>query len=108
MAYTYERLSKMNVAELRVIAERLQHEAVKGHSTMHKEKLIPALCTALGIDAHVHHHVVGAFDKGATKKEIRRLKTERDTALAAHDIARLREIRRSIHALKQDLRHHIV
>jgi len=35
MTYTYEQLSRMNVADLRVIADGIEHEAVKGHLTMH-------------------------------------------------------------------------
>ncbi len=108
MAYTYEELSKMSVADLRKIADGIQHDAVKGHSTMHKEKLIPALCTALGIEAHVHHHIVGSFDKNKVKLEIRQLKAKRDAALAAHNHDQLREIRGQIHRLKRDLRKHIV
>ncbi len=63
MAYTYEQLSKMNVADLRKIADGIEHEATKGHSTMHKEKLLPALCIALGIEAHAHHEVIGSTRK---------------------------------------------
>ena len=108
MAYTYEQLSDMTVAELRKIADGIEHEAVKGHSTMHKEKLIPALCEALGIEAHAHHRVVGNFDKGKVKQQIRRLKVERETALKSHDRTKLREVRQQIHKLKRELRKHIV
>ncbi len=108
MEYTYEILSKMNVSELRKIADGLTHEAVKGHSTMHKEKLIPALCTALGIEAHTHHHVVGSIDKSKIKQEIRALKVKRDAAIEAHDSAQLASIRHSMHHLKRLLRKSIV
>ncbi len=108
MAYTYEQLSKMSVADLRKIADGIQHEATKGHSTMHKEKLLPALCIALGIESHVHHHAVGNFDKSKVKLEIRQLKAKRDAALSAHDYTQLQEIRGQIHKLKRDLRKHIV
>ncbi len=106
--YTYEQLSRMNVAELRTIADGIEHEAVKGHLTMHKDKLLPALCTALGIDAHIHHHVVGTFNKATVKKEIRALKVKRAAALESHDYVALAQIRQSIHDLKHDLRRHIV
>ena len=55
MAYTYDQLNMMTVGELRKIADGIDQEAVHGHATMHKEKLVPALCTALGIESHVHH-----------------------------------------------------
>ena len=64
MSYTYEQLNKMTVVELRKIADGIEHEATKGHSTMHKEKLLPALCIALGIEAHAHHEAKGV-EKGA-------------------------------------------
>jgi cysteinyl-tRNA synthetase len=107
MAYTYEELHKMTVAELRKIADGIDHEAVKGHSTMHKEKLVPALCTALGIESHVHHHAVGA-DKSALKAEIHSLKKKRNAAIASKDYTQLRDVRQRIHDLKVKLRREIV
>jgi hypothetical protein len=72
MAYTYEELKGKTLAELRELAQTVeQHEAVQGFSQMNKDHLLPALCKALGIDAHVHHHVVG-IDKPALKAKIRR------------------------------------
>lgn len=103
MAYTYEQLHAMTVVQLRGIAEGIEHEAVKGFSTMHKEKLLPALCHALGIEAHVHHHVVGV-NKATIKLEIRKLKTERGAALAAKNPAALKEVRTRIRELKKRLR----
>ena len=44
MAYTYEQLHVMTVAQLREIAQGIEHEAVQGFSTMHKDHLLPALC----------------------------------------------------------------
>ena len=38
MAYTYEQLSNMNVAQLREIAQGVQHDAVQGFSTMLQNK----------------------------------------------------------------------
>ena len=103
MAYTYEQLSKMTVAELRKIADGIQHEAVKGHLVMHKEQLLPALCTALGIEGHAHHQAVGV-NKSAIKAEIRKLKGERTVTIQKHDYKHLREIRRHIHDLKRKIR----
>lgn len=103
MAYTYEQLKEMTVVQLRQIAEGVQHDAVKGFSTMHKEKLLPALCTAFGIEAHVHHRVVG-INKAQIKAAIRKQQLERDTALAAKDSRRQRAARKEIHKLKRKLR----
>ena len=103
MAYTFEQLNKMAVVDLRKIADGLEHEALKGHSTMHKEKLIPALCQALGIEAHKHHQAKG-MDKAALKLEIRGLKKKRDEIVASKDYKQLSEIRQRIHDLKVKLR----
>lgn len=100
--YAYEDLKSMTVAQLRAIAKALDHEAVRGYSQLRKDQLIPALCTALGIDMHVHHEVVGV-DKKSIKKRIRALKAERDTAIEAHNRAQLKTIRRKIHRLKRQL-----
>jgi hypothetical protein len=107
MAYTYEQLKDMTVAQLRGIAEGVQHDAVKGFSTMHKERLIPALCQALGIEAHVHHEAIG-INKGQLKAQIRKLKAQRDAALAKSDSDGQRAARREIHKLKRKLRRSIV
>ena len=108
MAYTYEQLHLMNVAELRKIADGIDHEAVKGHSTMHKEKLLPALCQALGIEAHLHHHTVGNIDKSKIKGEIRALKTQRAAAIQQKNYDELESVRHRIHYLKRILRKSIV
>jgi len=103
MAYTYEQLSKMTVAELRKIADGIENENLKGHMVMHKEQLLPLLCNALGIETHAHHHVIG-IDKSAIKLEIRKLKVERSATIEKHDYKHLREIRRHIHDLKRKIR----
>jgi protein-arginine kinase activator protein McsA len=107
MAYTYEQLSKMTVVELRQIADGIDHEALRGHSTMHKEKLLPALCRALGIEAHVHHEVKG-INKAELKMKIRALKKERESAIQAKDYAKLSEIRHQIKRLKKTIRKSLV
>lgn len=107
MAYTYEQLSKMTVADLRKIADGIEHEATKGHSTMHKEKLLPALCIALGIESHAHHEAKGV-DKSKIKLEIRALKKEREEALGSHNSEKLRDVRSKLHDLKKKLRKAIV
>ncbi len=103
MAYTYDELSKKNIAELRKIAEGIDHEAVHGFLTMHKEKLVPAICHALGIEAHKHHEAKG-LNKSQVKLEIRALKKKRDAALTAKQSEEYRKILREIHHLKNRLR----
>jgi hypothetical protein len=107
MAYTYEGLKAKTIAELRDIAKTVeQHDAVQGYSQMNKEHLLPALCKALGIDTLVHHHAVG-IDKPALKAKIRALKTQRDKALAAHDHATLKNVRRQMHRVNREIRRHL-
>jgi len=103
MAYTYEQLSDMTVVQLRDIAKDVEHDAVKGFSTMHKEKLLPALCQALGIEAHKHHIAVG-INKSQVKLQIRATKKKRDEALTAKDSKAYREALSEIHHLKNRLR----
>ena len=105
MAYTYEQLSAMKVGQLREIAKGVEHEAVHGFLTMHKEKLVPALCKALGIDAHAHHAVIGV-DKATIKLHIRELKAKRDAILKEKRTKELKPILRQIHDLKKELRKH--
>ncbi|HEV8253272.1 MAG TPA: hypothetical protein VGQ78_00835 [Vicinamibacteria bacterium] len=104
MAYTYEELRHKTVDELRDIAKGIEHEAVRGHTQMNKEHLIPAICKALGIDMHAHHHAVAGFDKGKIKEKLRALKEERAKALAAHDHSQLKNVRRQMHRLKRRIR----
>lgn len=103
MEFTYDDLMTKTVAQLREIAEGIEHDAVRGYSTMHKEHLLPAICEALSIEAHVHHEVVG-IDKSAVKAQIRALKAQRDAALEAKDKLELKRTRREIHHLKRKLR----
>lgn len=107
MPYSWEELHGMTVGQLREISEGIEHDALHGYLTMHKEELIPALCEALGIEAHAHHEIVG-IDKAAIKSEIRQLKAQRDEALAAGDKVALKRARRRIHRLKGELRRHTV
>jgi len=106
MAYTYHDLKSMTVAKLRDIAKGIEHEAVQGYTQMNKDHLLPAICTALGIDTIEHHHAVG-IDKPALKAKIRALKKERDAALEAHDHATLKNVRRQLHRINRDIRRHL-
>lgn len=99
MAYTYEQLKHMTLADLREIAKGTEHDAVQGFTQMNKEHLIGALAKAMGIQ-HEHHDVVG-IDKASIKARIRQLKTQRAAALEAHDRAQLKVVRRTIHRLKR-------
>ena len=76
--------------------------AVAGYSTMHKEHIVKALCTAYGIEAHAHHEVVG-INKAKVKQRIRALKAKREAALEAGDHKQLKFVRRKIHSLKRKI-----
>lgn len=102
MVYTYDELHEKTIAELRDIAKDVDQEAVQGYTQMNKEHLLPALCQALGVEMHAHHEVVGV-DKSSIKQTIRSLKQERAQALADHDHAQLKQVRRRIHRLKRRL-----
>jgi hypothetical protein len=107
MAYTYHELKAKTIQELRDIAKGVENqEAVQGYSQLNKDHLLPALCKALGIDAHEHHHVTG-IDKPAIKKKMRELKAERDRAVDAHDSALLKSVRRQRHRLNRQIRSHV-
>ena len=107
MAYTYHELKEMTVAQMREIAKDIEHEAVKGATQMNKDHLLKALCTALGIEMHEHHEVVG-IDKSAIKTKIRALRKKRDEILASQDRSQLRGVLRQIHAFKRTIRRAMV
>jgi ribosomal protein L29 len=107
MAHTYDELKHKTVAELREIAAGLDHEAVQGYTQLNKEHLLVALCKALGIDTHAHHDVKGV-NKAELKKQLRELKKQRDEAIAAHDSARLKAIRRERHQVNHKIRRAVV
>lgn len=96
---TYEELKHKTLADLREMAKGIEHDAVQGYTQMNKEHLLGAIAKALGIQ-HEHHDVVG-IDKSSIKSRIRELKTQRETAIAAHDNAQLKVVRRTIHRLKR-------
>ena len=99
MPHTYEELKHKTLADLREIAKGIEHDAVQGYTQMNKEHLLGALSRALGIQ-HEHHDVVG-IDKQSIKARIRELKTQREAAIAAHDSAQLKVVRRTMHRLKR-------
>jgi hypothetical protein len=107
MAYTFEELRHKKVAELRQVAAELGEEVIQGALQMNKEHLLEAICKALNLEMHVHHKVVGV-DKAAIKAEIRKLKKQRDAAIAEKKKDELIKTRRKIRNLKKTLRRSIV
>jgi hypothetical protein len=103
MAHTYEELKKKTVAELRELAKGMEHEAVQGYTQMNKDHLLPALCKAMGIDAHEHHAAIAA-EKGAIKAKMREIKTACDRARDEGDHDELHRLRRQYHTLNHTLR----
>jgi len=103
VAYTFHELKEKTVADLREIAKGIEHEAVEGATQMNKDHLLKALCTALNIEMHEHHDVVG-IDKAGIKTKIRELKKKRDEILASPDRSQLHGVLRQIHALKRTIR----
>jgi len=103
MAYTFKELKEKKVAELKEIAAGIEHEAVQGYTQMNKDPLLKAICTALGIDMHVHHEIKG-LDKSGIKKQIKALKKQRDAAIEAKNYTELKSVRKQIKACKKQLR----
>ena len=103
MTHTYEELKKKTVAELREIAKDAGHDTVQGYTQMNKEHLLPALCKALGIEAH-EHHAAALARKATVKAQMRELRAARAKALAGGDDALLHSLRRQYHALNHSLR----
>ena len=103
MAHTYEELKHKKVDDLRDIAKDIEHEAVQGYTQLTKAKLLEAICTALGLDTHEHHEVVG-IDKKSIKADIRALKVKRDEILSSSSRDGLKEVLRDIHRLKRRIR----
>lgn len=102
MEHTFEELKKKTVAQLREIASGMDNEAVKGYTQLNKEHLLKAVCTALGLDMHEHHKVMG-IEKRAIKTKIRELKKIRDEMLSARNHKELKVVRYKIHKLKRKL-----
>jgi DNA polymerase/3'-5' exonuclease PolX len=103
VAHTYEELKHKTVAELREIAAGLQHDAVQGYSQLNKDHLLPAVCQALGIEAHEHHAAAFA-EKFAIKAKMREIKTACEKAREAGDHTTLHGLRRHYHHLNHSLR----
>lgn len=105
---TYEELHRKTVAELREIARGLTHDAVQGYTQMNKDHLLPAICRALGIDTHTHHHLETGFDKAKIKARMRELRRQRQSAVQSGAPHQLRTLRREWHTLNHRIRAHTV
>jgi hypothetical protein len=101
--HTYEELKKKTVAELREMAAAIEHEAVKGYTQLNKDHLLPAICKALGIDAHEHHAAVTA-EKDMIKAQMREIKAAAANARESGDHDSLHRLRRQYHGLNHALR----
>lgn len=98
-------LQRMTVIKLR--EEALQHAGLEGVHAMTKKQLLVALAPRFGIDldaAKKTSRAKVATDKTSLKQEIRGLKKQRDTALAEHDAATVKETRQGIKTRKRVLR----
>jgi len=105
MALSYEELKKKTIEDLREIAQGLDAEAVKGYTQMNKEHLLPAVCHALGIDVHRHpHHEPVGVDKAQFKARMHALKAEKQKAIEARDVAKVKALRREYHHLNRRIR----
>lgn len=102
MAHTFEELQKMTAVQLRQIADGIEDERLKGHSTMHKEQLLPLLCKSLEIEIPHHHSVEN--NKTELKTKIHALKAERAAAIEKKDYEKLASVRDEIHKLKRKMR----
>lgn len=101
--YTYDILSKKTVAQLRELASGMDHEALQGYTQLHKADLLAKLCEALDIPTHSQHEVTG-LNKTQIKEQIRKLKSERDSALESKNSKKLRAARAELKLLKRKLR----
>ena len=101
--HSYDKFKHSTVVQLREIAKGIEHEALKGYTQLNKDHLITALCKALNLETHAHHEARG-IDKAKYKDQLKALKQERAAALAAHDHAKLRTIRRHRHNLMHRIR----
>lgn len=98
-------LQRMTVVKLR--EEGLKHPGITGVYAMHKGQLIEALAEVFGIDMEAAVRAAReqfAADKTALKRDIRALKGQRDTALAAHDAVQVQQTRLNIKKRKRMLR----
>ena len=101
--HSYDEFKHSTVVKLGEIAKGIEHEALQGYTQLNKDHLITALCKALNLETHAHHEARG-IDKSKFKDQLKVLKKEREAALAAHDHAKLKVIRRHRHSLMHRIR----
>ena len=109
MTHTYDEFKHKTVVQLREIAKENEaaHESLKGYTQLNKDHLITALCKTLNIPMHAHHEAHG-INKSELKSKLKALKQEREKALAEHDHAKLKNIRRHVHYLNHQIRRAMV
>ena len=103
-SHTYEELKKKTVAELREMAAAIEHEAVKGYTQLNKDHLLPAICKALGIEAHEHQAAEASAEKDLIKAQMREVKAAAAKARESGDHESLHRLRRQYHGLNHALR----
>ncbi|ETW99256.1 MAG: hypothetical protein ETSY1_15625 [Candidatus Entotheonella factor] len=99
-------LQRLTVVKLR--EEALKHQSITGVNGMNKEQLIEALAPVFGIDLEAETRAIKerlAESKGVLKKEIAKLKGERNAALEDHDQDGFDQARKEIKRRKRRLRH---
>lgn len=102
MSYTYHELKEKKISELRDIASKTKHEAIKGYTQLNKDHLLAALCKAFNLDMFEHHKAMG-INKTRFKTKIKELKKKRDQAMSSGDRKTLKDILSRIHSCKRRL-----
>ena len=98
-------LQKMTVVKLR--EEALNMGSIMGVHSMKKQELIEAMAPKFGIDLQAPSKAVRAKfagDKSTMKREIQKLKSQRDVALGEHDLEAVAVARKDIKKYKRVLR----
>ena len=105
--HSYESLKSLTVKQLRELAAKMNNPEVTGFTQKRKDEIIHDICSALNIDMHAHHDVVG-IDKKAVKAKIAEWKEKRAAALEAKDAEGLKMARKKVRRLRRKLRRAMV
>ncbi|MBL7075647.1 transcription termination factor Rho [candidate division KSB1 bacterium] len=97
-----EDLQKLTVTKLR--EEALNYPEIAGVHAMKKAELIQTLAEAKGISPEKKKDEKIVDDKGVVKKEIRRLKAQKEQAIAKKDRMETKKLRKEIKKLKRRVR----
>ena len=92
-------ISKLSSTKLRGMALKIPE--IDGVHGMTKQQLIEAIRAAHGIEPERPKEAEADIDISAVKKQIRRLKIERDGAITDKERLRLKEIRKRLKRLKR-------